>query len=423
MMRSKDAGTHRVAVVNSHSIQYFAPLYRRLAAESDIDLSVYYCSRAGVDEYEDEGFGGETFAWDVPLLDGYDHVFLRNLRGERSPGGFWSLVNLDIVAALRGGDYDAVWLHGHAYATYHLAVLGALIGDSSLLMRCETHLGLERSWSRRLLRRLLMPRFYQLFDAFLAIGTRNARFYLDFGVSEDRIFMMPYAVENERFVVQSRLTGRQRTERRRNLGLPTGEVPVVLFVSKLTPRKRPMDLLRAFSRFRSEEKQRVALAFVGAGSERERLERFVEREKVSDVYFLGFRNQAELPKIYGACDLFVLPSKNEPWGLVVNEAMCAGLPVLVSDGVGAAEDLVRNGQNGFQYPVGDVVRLAQLIRLLVADRELSRRMGRVSLEIIEQWDFDACVDGVRRALEMTAGGRDSAVSHGPISRDRTASRG
>lgn len=423
MMERDTRGAYHLAVVNSHPIQYFAPLYRRLAAEADLDLTVYYCSRAGVDEYEDEDFGGETFAWDVPLLDGYDHVFLDNLRGKGTPGGFWSLVNPGIVSALRGGDYDAVWLHGHAYATYLLAVLGARIGDSSLLMRCETHLGLERSWGRRLLRRLLMPRFYQLFDAFLAIGTPNARFYLDLGVSEDRIFLMPYAVENERFVAESRLTGRQRIERRRNLGLPTGEVPVVLFVSKLTPRKRPMDLLRAFRRLRSEEVQRVALAFVGAGSERDRLERYVEREKVPDVHFLGFRNQAELPKIYGACDLFVLPSKNEPWGLVVNEAMCAGLPVLVSDEVGAAEDLVQNGQNGFQYPVGDVVRLAKLMRLLVADRELRRRMGRASFEIIEQWDVDACVDGLRRALEMTAGGRNSEVSHGPIFRDRTASRG
>ena len=104
-----------------------------------------------------------------------------------------------------------------------------------------------------------------------------------------------------------------------------------------------MDLLRAFRQHREGTEARAALAFVGAGPERERLTAFVERHEVPDVYFLGFWNQSELPRIYGACDVFVLPSENESWGLVVNEAMCAGLPVVVSEEVGAAADLCGTG--------------------------------------------------------------------------------
>lgn len=397
------SGAYRLAVVNSHPVQYFAPLYRKLAAEPDIDLTVYFCSRAGVEGYEDEGFGGERLAWDVPLLDGYDHEFLRNLRGERVPGGFWSLVNPDIVPALRDGEFDAVWLHGHAYATNLLAVLGARAAGSALFMRCETHLGLERSPVRRGLRELLMPGFYRLFDGCLAIGTRNAEFYRHLGVPDDRIFLVPYVVENRRFERGARLTGDERARRRRDLGLPPPDVPVLLFLSKLIPRKRSIDLLEAYRRIRFEGNARAALAIVGAGPERGRLEEFVERQDLADVHFLGFRNQSELPSIYGACDVFVLPSEDEPWGLVVNEAMCAGLPVVVSEEVGAAADLVRDGTNGFRFPSGDVEELAERLRLLVDDPEARASMGTASREIVKEWDLQACVDGVGRALRQVRG--------------------
>lgn len=393
--------TYRVAVVNSHPIQYFAPLYRRLASESDIDLTVYFCSRAGLEVYEDAGFGGEEIAWDIPLVEGYDHVFLSNLGGERPPGGFWSLVNTSIIPELRSERYDAVWLHGHAYATDHLAALGARAAGSALFMRCDTHLGLDRPLLRRVLRGPVMTAFYRLFDACLAIGSRNAEFYRRHRVPERKIFPVPYAVDNDHFRAGSRTARERPANARRTLGLPPREVPVVLFLSKLTRQKRPMDLLRAFRAVRDQQDFRFALALAGAGPERERLGKFVERHDVPDVHFLGFRNQSEVPGIYGACDVFVLPSENESWGLVVNEAMCAGLPVVVSEEVGGAVDLVRDGENGFQYPAGDVAALAERLERLVTDEELLRRMGQASLEIIDEWDLGACVEGVRAALRAT----------------------
>jgi uncharacterized Tic20 family protein len=133
-MQAEPERTYRLAIVNSHPIQYFAPLYRRLAGEPDIDLTVYFCSRAGAEEYEDEGFGGQTIAWDVPLLEGYDHVVLNNLRGERAPTGFWSLVNPSVIWALRRERYDAVWIHGHAYVTYLLAEKGLSVDAANLAL-------------------------------------------------------------------------------------------------------------------------------------------------------------------------------------------------------------------------------------------------------------------------------------------------
>lgn len=402
MTTEASGGCFSVAVLNSHPIQYFAPLYRRLAAEPDIELTVYFGSRAGLDTYRDQGFGGETFAWDLPLVDGYDHVFVPNLRSKHEPGGFWSLLNAGVVGELHRRQFDALWIHGHAYAYYLLGVLGAKLAGSALFMRCETHLELDRSLTRRAARRMVMPAFYRLFDACLAIGTRNAAFYDQMGVTEEKIFLVPYAVDNRRFGEGADLSTGERVRVRRSLRLPDDlEVPVILFLSKLTPRKRPMDLLEAFGRLRVECDTSAALAFVGEGSERLRLEGFVERHGVPDVYFLGFRNQSELPKVYGASDIFVLPSENEPWGVVVNEAMCAGLPVIAADEVGAGPDLVQEGENGFRFPAGDVDQLAAHLHRLVTDAGLRRRMGERSVRIIQKWNFNACVQGLRRALHAT----------------------
>lgn len=271
-------------------------------------------------------------------------------------------------------------------------------------MRCETHLGLDRPPLHRALRGPVMSGFYRLFDAYLAIGSRNAEFYRRHGVQDDEIFLVPYAVDNRRFRKGACTAKDQPEEVRRALGLPPPEVPVVLFLSKLSPRKRPMDVLRAFNYVRDRQEARLALAVVGEGPERARIEEFIDQLDVPDVYLLGFRNQSELPEIYGACDVFVLPSENEPWGLVVNEAMAAGLPVVVSDGVGAARDLVKDGSNGFVYPVGDVAELAERLGRLTGDAGYRKNMGANSLDIISDWSIGAGVEAVRTALHSVATG-------------------
>src|SRR6185503_10281762 len=114
----------KLAVLNTHPIQYFAPLYRRLAQEPDLDLTVYFCSRQGLDEYLDEGFG-ERFKWDTSLLDGYRHKFLPNLRRRDQVTGFLSLINFGIIRELRRNRYDALLVNGHNHASYLIAMVAA----------------------------------------------------------------------------------------------------------------------------------------------------------------------------------------------------------------------------------------------------------------------------------------------------------
>jgi glycosyltransferase involved in cell wall biosynthesis len=393
---SRSHDPYRLAILLSHPIQYFTPLFRRLAQEPEIDLTVYFCSRQGIDPYEDEGFG-RSVQWDVPLLEGYKHRFLPNLWKKDRVAGFFSLVNPRLVQALRTEHYDAILVHGHLYFSYLLAIALANALRIPVFMRADTHLGLRRSKLKRALRAPLLRLFYNhLCDRCLPIGSLNRDFYRAYGVPPERLFDVPFAVDNAYF---SRAAAPYRVcvdETRAALRLPVDK-PVLLYSSKLIAGKRPMDLLMAYHRMCTEG-IRAALVFVGSGELEPSLRGFADGHNLSDVYFLGFRNQSELPMLYAISDLFVLPSENEAWGLVINEAMCAGLPIIASEEIGAVPDLVIQGYNGLTYRAGDVDQLSAHLESLITNKSLRQQMGENSLAQIKDWNLERCVEGISAAL-------------------------
>lgn len=389
--------TFKLAILNSHPIQYFAPLYRRLAQEPRLDLTVYFCSRQGLETYFDPGFG-KAVQWDIPLLEGYHYQFLPNLRRQDRVGGFFSLINPALVSELHRQRYDALLVHGHNYLSFLEGILAAKVFGTAVLMRAETHLLLKRSSLKRALRRPVMRFFYNhLVDRCLPIGMRNREFYLAHHVETERLFDVPYVVDNAYFVEQAAPFKARVNEVREELGLPVDR-PLLLFASKLMLRKRPQDLLHAYRRLR-EQGVEAALLYVGSGELETALKQDVADHGVPDVYFFGFRNQSELPKLYAVADVFVLPSENEPWGLIINEVMCAGLPVVASAEIGAVPDLVIDGETGFTFPSGDVDRLAQHLKTLVANPALRQRMGENAYARISDWGLEKCVQGIIAALE------------------------
>ena len=386
---------YRLAILNSHPIQYFAPFYRRLAQEPDIDLTVYFCSRQGVDEYVDAGFGARI-KWDVPLLEGYKYKFLPNWRHQNLVAGFFSLINPSIIWELWRGNYDALLVYGHGQATCLIGIAAAKLLGVPVLMRSETNLLSSRPKLKRLLRGPVMTTFYRLCNACLPIGKLNADFYRFHGVDDKQLFLVPYALNNK-VLIDTIEQARTSTETiKSELGIPSDK-PVILLVSKLYPHKRPFDLLLAYQKLRAQG-IKATLVFAGSGSSEEELKSYVKTEAVPDVCFLGFRNQSELPKVYAVADIFAFPSKNETWGLVVNEALCAGLPVVVTESVGAVGDLIKHGHNGFVYQTGDIDALAHHLKTLVTDTALRKQMGGYSRAIINRWDYEQGVEGMRAAL-------------------------
>ena len=390
---------YRLAVLNSHPIQYFAPLYRRLAARPELDLTVFYCSDQGARSYHDRDFG-QAVAWDVPLLEGYRHQVLPNLRRGGRVEGFTSLVNPGIAPALARGRFDALWLHSYHYATHCLAVAAARLARTPILYRTESSLTYDRHVTRsvpvRLLKPLLLRALFGQVRCFLSIGSLNTEFYLHHGVQPGDVFQVPYTVDNDFFAEQAARHRPHRARLRAELGVDPDAV-VFLFPAKLTPLKRPLDALRAYQRVPTARK---ALLFAGDGELRAEAERYAERHRLDGVRFLGFANQSELPRIYAISDVLVRPDgvSRGDWGLTVNEAMAAGLAVVATDCIAASADLVEPGGNGFVVRYGDLDDLARAMGELAADPPACRRMGRRSAEIVARWSYEECVQGVLAAL-------------------------
>jgi len=367
----------KLAFVLSHPIQYFSPLFRKLARQPGIDLTVLYCSRHGLESRVDEKFGVE-FAWDIALLEGYKYKFLQSIPKKASPRGPLSLFNPGIVRELFRERYDALAVHGYNYLTCWLAFLGAKATSTKLFVRGESHLLAKRPFWRRAFKALPLKLFFLSFDGYLAIGSQSARYAERFGVPATRVFIAPYCVDNEFFTKRAEEGSVYREKMLRALNLHP-DIIVLAFFGKLYPRKAPFDLLVAFEKLKLEK---VALLFVGDGESRRPLEDYVARRHISKVRFTGFVNQSTLPKYYGLADVVVLPSRAEPWGLVVNEAMACGCAVVVSDVCGCAPDLVREGENGYIFPAGNVEALSKILRQLVNDPERVRAMGKASEQII-----------------------------------------
>lgn len=390
----------RLGVLNSHPIQYFAPLYKRIAETDDIDVTVYYCSRQGLEKgFVDPGFGKEV-VWDVPLLDGYRHKFLPAIGGDRGVRGFLNPFNPSIVRELWRERYDALLIHGHNSASNLLALVAAKLTGTRVFMRGETHLALRRSALKRVIRGPAMALLYRLCDACLYIGTRNREFYSAHGVADEKQFFVPYTVDNEAFAAKAERASAQGHQLRMSLGIER-TLPVILYASKLTERKRPADVLRAHAEL-ARRGIKAALVIVGDGEQRKRLEEQARELATPNVSFAGFVNQDEIPAYFSLAEVFVLPSENEPWGLIINEAMSCGVPVVTTSEVGAAVDLVENGVTGFAYPAGDVRALADSLQRILEDETAARGMGEQCRRRMSRWSFAEDIEGIREALAATA---------------------
>jgi glycosyltransferase involved in cell wall biosynthesis len=390
----------RIAVVNTHPIQYFAPLYAYLNAAPDLEVTALYLSDFSLRGAQDQGFK-QVVKWDVDLLSGYPHVFVGPNAKKLEPRGFASMIVPTIWQAVRGGGYDALWLHGHGVAANLIALAAAKSIGIPVFMRCDTHLGLSLTKLKAALRKPLMSMFYRQCDYFLAIGTANKNFYMSMGVPEGKISLVPYAVDNARFMTDARLTDEERRATRQRYGI-SPDRPAILYVSKFLRRKHPDHLVLAAQRLAAEGLS-FDLVLAGSGEMQAELEVLIARGGPPNVVMPGFINQQDMPGVLGACDVFVLPAADEPWGLIVNEAMCAGLPVVVSSEIGCTVDLVRPGENGFTFEARDIEGLTNALRPIVNNVELRRAMSRKSVEIIERWSYHNCRDGLREAVSRCCG--------------------
>lgn len=383
----------RLAVVCTHPIQYHAPLFRRLAERGVLDLHVFYGWTGATGEGTvDYGFGRQV-QWDVPLLDGYEFSF--HFNRSRAPGTHWfgGLDNPDLVPSVLTWRADAALVIGWAFRT-HIRALRELHGRIPVLFRGDSTLLDERPGLRRLLRRHWLRWVYRHVDFALYPGACNRAYLQAHGLAEERLHWAPHAVDNKRFADPLGLHEAEALAWRARLGAGDRDT-VFLFAGKLEPKKDPGLLLSAFLALKAP---RAHLAIAGSGVFEPALRAHAAGHP--RVHFLGFQNQSRMPVVYRLGDVLVLPSRGpgETWGLAVNEAMASARPVLVSDKVGCAPDLVREGANGFVFPAEDPAALGDRLGRLLGDAAFRERMGAMSAKIIDEWSIDAAAASIEDAV-------------------------
>lgn len=365
--------TPRIGFLISHPIQYMAPIFRELAKCSD--LTVFYAHRQTAEQQARAGFG-VAFDWDVDLLSGYHSRFLRNVARAPSTDRFFGCDTPDIAAEIAAGSFDGFVVPGWALRTYWQAVQACRRAGVPVFGRGDSQLVGPRSGAVRLAKALTFRGVLRRFDGFLYVGQRNREYLLHYGAPPDRLFFSPHCVDNDAFSTASDAARRQAGAVARDPAQPRR----ILFAGKLIERKRPLDVLQAASQLAARGVP-VEVAFAGSGDLQGALADAAAAAGVS-AHFHGFVNQSELPGIYAAADVVVLPSDGrETWGLVVNEAMACGVPAVVSDAVGCGPDLVEPGLTGAVFPLGDVAALAGGIATVLAfDRERTLRALKERME-------------------------------------------
>jgi glycosyltransferase involved in cell wall biosynthesis len=388
----------KLAIIVTHPIQHFAPVYRSVAQKNLIDIVVFYLTSSGAQKYFDKQFN-KNLAWDIDLLEGYNYKILRP-RLNVVPKGILNTDAPEISNLLDEENPDAILIYGYTRMINWRAWWWVKLRKKKLFYCSDSVLHRKRTRWRLWIKKALLPYFFKSVDFFLVAGDCNSKYFSHYGVPSERILKCPLPVDTIRLrnaVGVDSISFRKQKREELNL-LPNDFV--VMMCGKLYTNKRPFDLLRATFYLREQGLSIVAL-FVGSGELLDDLKHEAKNCTHSEAFiFTGFINQTALPLYYNASDVLVIPSSEDAHPLVATEAALFGLPLIVSDAVGCIgpSDVAQDGVNTLTYPCGDVLALADKIRYLQSFPKLKQSMGAASSEIAQTQDVSVAARAIENAL-------------------------
>jgi glycosyltransferase involved in cell wall biosynthesis len=371
----------RIAFVVSHPIQYAVPLYQRLSRRDDVELKVFFTWHAGTQAVADRGFR-RPIAWDIPLAHGYEFELVPNVSADPGTHAFFGLNNPSLVNRVVAWRPEVVHVSGWAWLSHAQALHGLhgrrvrtlFFGDSHLL-------DARQSGPRWWLKQALLRRVFSWADGFLVVGSANRAYYERFGVAPAKLHPCPHSIDVGRFAEPAANLEQEAARWRRELGISAGQT-VLLYAGKFEPKKCPVELMRAVARWRESG---FVLVLVGGGELQAEVDAVAAADP-SRFRVLPFQNQSRMPVVYRLADIFVLPSAyGESWGLAVNEALACGRPVVVSDRVGCAADVV-DPTCGRIFPSDDWTGLEKAVDALVKNADKLAGMRRAASA--RAWSFD-----------------------------------
>jgi glycosyltransferase involved in cell wall biosynthesis len=376
----------KLAIITTHPIQYNAPLFKLLHERNNISIKVFYTwSQLEKGEKYDPGFG-KKIQWDLPLFDEYDYSFVNNVSTKPGSHHYRGIDNPTLINEVQSWGANAILVYGWNFKS-HFKAMRFFYGKIPVLFRGDSTLLDEKRGLKKMIRRYFLTYVYSNIDLAMYAGTANKDYFNAYGLKEKQLIFMPHAIDNNRFK-ENQFTQKKSLELRNKLNI-SKDALVFLFAGKLEPKKQPDFLAKAFMDITAKG---VYLIIAGSGE----LEEFLKNKygKHESIKFVEFQNQQQMPTLYAACDVFVLPSKGpgETWGLAINEAMAAGKAIIASNVCGAAYDIIYNNKNGFVFDKNNIEALQTCLRFFCENRDNVKIMGKVSLHIINEYSYQmGCV--------------------------------
>ena len=368
----------RLVILTEIISPYRIPVFNALAQQEDVALHVIFLAETDAAQRQWRVYKEEIrFSYQV-LPSWRWRIGNRNV-----------LLNRGVRSALNKASPEAVICGGYSYFASWEALWWARSHNVRFVLWSESTRYDARggySWVE-----WLKAYFLKRCDGFVVPGQASVEYLQWLGRSRDSIVVAPNAVDNCWFQAQAEYIRVRDLEFRQKLRLPER---FILFVGRLIPEKGVFDLLEAYAKLDAEVRSKVGLIFAGDGTSRAELERRARVISPGTICFPGFTHREDLAGLYAYAEALVLPTYTDPWGLVVNEAMACGLPIIVSSVAGCAADLVEEEGNGYIVPPRDAERLSAAIDSLVRNPELRQQMSARSSERIRSYSPEACAMGL-----------------------------
>lgn len=375
----------KLAIIITHPIQYYSPLFKLLSERNKIQIKVFYTWEQSQKKVYDEKFGKEI-KWDIPLLDGYDYTFVKNTSKNPNSGSFKGVINPTLNSEIKNWKADAILVFGWNHDSHFMA-MRYFKGKIPVYFRGDSTLIDEIPGFKTILRRFWLKFVYRFTDFAFYVGKNNKQYFLKHGLKETQLIFAPHAIDNDRFYDKDEKYSKKANHWKKDLGISQNSL-VFLFVGKFEPKKNPFLLIEAAKQFPQHK-----FLFVGNGE----LEDEMKQKAGQNVVFLPFQNQTLMPIVYRLGDVFILPSQGpgETWGLAVNEAMACNKAILVSDKVGCAVDLVQNNENGFIFKSNNIDDLVKKITLYKNNLISFSKQSYIK---IHSWTFEKITDTIENTI-------------------------
>ena len=386
---------NKVAIITTHPIQYYAPLFKLLTQRNKVQVKVFYTwGDQAKEKVFDPGFG-KLVEWDIPLLSGYEYEFVKNIATTPGSSHFRGIINPGLINQIQAYQPKALLVFGWAFQS-HLKVVQHFKGKIPIYFRGDsTLLDEQKGFSvKKLARRIFLKWVYRHIDKALYVGTNNKAYYKAHGLKEEQLVYTPHAIDNDRFEDKDEKYREQANEWKKTLNISDNKL-IVLFAGKLEPKKNPMFLIEA-----AKQLPQMHFIIVGNGVLESKIKQATAA--LENMTWLPFQNQSIMPAVYRLADIFALPSQGpgETWGLAINEAMASGRIVIASNKCGGAIDLIKDGENGFVIQSNPIELINRLRQLLQADCSIEK-LKEMSARRIKSFSLQKVASAIENTILQT----------------------